>query len=119
VEGLGYELNRHLGLLARGGQSVQSVTMSGWAAASQITPGILADIAGLRIHCCAEGGASLVGAAVVARGLLEPGKSLADLADGMLPAGREVQPGSASPFYQAQYQHYLKSLQRSHEQAAL
>jgi len=110
VEGLGYELNRYLGLLRGSGQRVERLVMGGGAAASRVTPPMLADITGLPLRCFAGSDASLIGAAILARGLLEPGQSLAALAGQMTSAASEVMPGPNARFYQQQYERYLKSL---------
>lgn len=137
VEGLGYELNRYLNLLQTSQstearvpeadlQSVASpvfnrqtvdtastidrLVMGGGAAASPVTPQILADIAGLPLRCFAGSDATLTGAAILARGLLEPSRSLAALADEMNPPSREVNPGPNQSFYQQEFQGYLASL---------
>ncbi|MGA2866594.1 MAG: FGGY-family carbohydrate kinase [Verrucomicrobiota bacterium] len=110
VEGLALELNRHLDFVRHTGQVIEQLVMGGGAAASRVTPQLLADVTGLPLRCGAGSEASLVGAAIVARGLLEPGKSLPELAESMMPAPRRVHPGTDAPFYQAQYREYLASL---------
>jgi sugar (pentulose or hexulose) kinase len=112
VEGLACELNRYLGLLQGAGQKIGHLVMSGGAAGSRVTPALLADITGLPLLCFAEGDASLIGAAILARGLLEPKQPLALLAEAMGPSCQEVQPGAQAGFYQQQYQRYLASLPR-------
>jgi xylulokinase len=110
VEGLGYELNRYLGLLRSSGQRVDRLVMGGGAAASRVTPSMLADISGLPLRCFSGSDASLLGAAILARGLLEPGQSLAALAGQMTSAASEVMPGPHAGFYQQEYERYVKSL---------
>ncbi|HEY5911365.1 MAG TPA: FGGY-family carbohydrate kinase [Verrucomicrobiae bacterium] len=110
VEGLGCELNRYLGLLRGSGQQVERLVMGGGAAASRVTPPMLADLTGLPLRCFAGNDASLIGAVVLARGLLEPKRSLAALAAEMSPASSEVTPGPQAAFYQERYERYVKSL---------
>jgi sugar (pentulose or hexulose) kinase len=115
VEGLAYEVNRHLDFLRRAGQPIDQLVLGGGAAASAVTPQILADVAGLPLRCFAASEASLVGATILARGLLEPAQSPANLAGSMKPASRSVLPGGNAPFYQEEYRHYLASLPLSQE----
>jgi sugar (pentulose or hexulose) kinase len=110
VEGLGCELNRYLNLLRASGQQVQRLVMGGGAAASRVTPSMLADITGLPLRCFAGSDASLIGAVILARGLLESGHSLATLAGQMTSASSEVTPGPQAGFYRQQYERYAKSL---------
>ncbi len=110
VEGLGYELNRYLGLLRAKGQQVEGLAMGGGAAASSITPQVLADISGLPLHCLTGSDATTLGAAILARGLLEPQACLATIAKEMRPPARVVTPGPNAPFYQQEFRRYLDSL---------
>ena len=110
VEGLVFELNRHLGFLQAAGLPTQRLVMSGGAACSRVTVQVLADVAGLPLHCVSAGDASLLGAVIIARGLLEPERSLVDLVNEMAPPPQVVEPGTDGPLYQEQYQHYLHSL---------
>ncbi len=110
VEGLGYELKRYLNLLRDAGQEVQRLVMGGGAASSSVTPSLLADITGLPLRCFAGSDASLLGAAILARGLLEPQRSPGALADEMASVSREILPGDNDSFYQEQYASYLRSL---------
>lgn len=110
VEGLAHELNRHLGFLRNAGQPIRQLVLGGGAAASAVTPQILADVTGVPLSCFASSEASLAGAAVIARGLLDPGQPLGELSAAMLPPSRQVDPGVQASVYQAQYRHYLASL---------
>ena len=110
VEGLGFELNRHLGFLAQADYLVDELVMGGGAAASQVTPQLVADITALPLRCFAGTEASLIGAAILARGLLDPGRALDQVATTMMPGSRQVEPGPNSPFYQEQFRQYLASL---------
>jgi sugar (pentulose or hexulose) kinase len=110
VEGLAFELNRYLGFLRKAGWPVARLVLGGGAAASDTTRGILADTTGLPLTCSGSSEASLLGAAILARGLVEPTASLADLAESMLPPARHVEPGAHSAGYAGRYQRYLDSL---------
>jgi sugar (pentulose or hexulose) kinase len=110
VEGLAYELNRHLDFLRGSGQPITEVALGGGAAASRVTPQLIADVTGLPLRCAGGSESSLIGAAVIARGLLEPTASLAALAQLMAPSNTSVHPGSNASLYQDQYHQYLGSL---------
>jgi xylulokinase len=110
VEGLAYEMKRHLGFLAGAGCQVQQLVVGGGAAASRITSQLLADVARVPLRCFDSGESSLLGAAILARGLLEPAEPLATLAEAMAPTPFQVEPGSEASFYQEGYQQYARSL---------
>lgn len=110
VEGLAFELNRHLDFLRKAGRPPRQLVLSGSAAASAATARILADVTALPLHCASAGEASLLGAAILARSLLEPQRSLVDLVDEMTSPPQLVEPSADAPFYQEQYHAYLHSL---------
>jgi xylulokinase len=110
VEGLAAELARYLDILARGGVTVRRLVMCGKAATSGVTPGILADTTGLPVDCMTVPETSSVGAAVLARLLVEPGASLVALADAMRPPARRVEPGPGREAARARYERYLRDL---------
>jgi sugar (pentulose or hexulose) kinase len=110
VEGLAFELKRHLDVLESAGHVLNRLVLTGGAAHSRITPQIVADVTGLPLTCCATGSESVSGAAIVARGLLEPERSLAELAGEMPPAARHVSPGPEAALYARLYKSYLHSL---------
>ncbi|HTL18475.1 MAG TPA: FGGY-family carbohydrate kinase [Patescibacteria group bacterium] len=110
VEGLAYELNRHLGFLAKANHSANELGMGGGASASRVTPQLVADVSGLPLRCFTGTDASLLGAAMLASGLLEPHKNLDQVATAMMRPFKRVEPGPNAPFYQEQYQRYLASL---------
>ncbi|MEK7684540.1 MAG: FGGY-family carbohydrate kinase [Verrucomicrobiota bacterium] len=110
VEGLACEFNRHLSFLHDAQIPVARLIMSGGAAASQATPQIIADVTGLPLVCMSGSEGSLLGAAILARGLIESGKSLAQLAAGMAPTGRPISPGQNTGFYREHYERYRQSL---------
>ncbi len=110
VEGLTMELTRHLRLLERAGSRPRRLVMGGSAAASRVTPAIVADVTGLPVACGAESAASALGAAILARGLLEPETPLAELSARMASPARTVEPGPDRPTYAALFDEYLAAL---------
>jgi xylulokinase len=110
VEGLACELGRYVRLMARGGVEVSRLVMCGKAAASIVTPGIVADTTGLPVDCVTVPETSSLGAAVLARGLAEPEAGLVELADAMKPPLRRVAPGPGAAEAQARLEEYLGSL---------
>ena len=110
VEGLAFELNRHLDFLRRTGVPIERLVLGGRAAASGVTAQILADVTGLPLACLTAGASSVLGAAILARGLLEHHASLAELATAMVPPARAVEPARDAARYQEQYAAYLRAL---------
>jgi len=111
LEGLGFELKRHIGLLRDAGLHVNRLTLTGGAAASSVTPAMLAAVTGLPLACAGRRASSALGAAIIARGLCEPASPLATLAEEMAPVASQVDPAvDASRIYQQQYKEYLRSL---------
>jgi xylulokinase len=110
IEGLAFELNRHLELLRGAGISVQRLLMTGGAAASEVTPQIIADITGVPVVCQPGAASSPQGAVVLARSLIPGQASLRELAEGMAPAGRVIRRGPDTAFYQPQFKQYLRLL---------
>ena len=111
LEGLAFELRRHIGLLDEAGLPVKRLALSGRAAASRVTPALLAAATGLPLDCAGSRASSTLGAAIVARGLCEPASPLAKLAEEMAPAASHVEPApGASALYQEQFKEYLREL---------
>jgi sugar (pentulose or hexulose) kinase len=110
VEGLACEMKRHLDILAASGCPAQQLLVGGGAASSRVTPQLLADVSGLPLRCIKSGDSSLLGAAILARGLVEPGKPLAALAEAMAPPSVKYEPGPQAPLYREHYERYLRSL---------
>ncbi len=108
VEGLACELARHLSALQKGGISVERLAMSGAAAKSSVTPGIIADVVGCPVACLEEPSISAFGAGVAARALVEPGADLAELARELAPSTRTVDPGANARMYAELFERYLK-----------
>ena len=110
IEGLALELGRYLRFLARRGIAFKRLLMSGGATASRITPQIISDVTGLPVSCTTETEMSALGAAVLARGLVETSADLAALAESMKPAVRVFEPGPHGEFYGQMLDEYIASL---------
>ncbi len=110
VEGLACELDRYLRMLAAGGVEVQRLIMCGKAAASTVTPRVIADTTGLPVDCASLAETSSLGAAVLARHMLSPDLPLAALADGMKPPMRRVAPGPGQAEARSRSDRYAASL---------
>ena len=110
VEGLGCELNRYLGLLRLADWPVDRIVLCGGAADSLTTSQILADIAGVPLTRVSYRDTSLLGAAILARGLVEPELPLVDMADQMRQASCDICPSVNASLYHEQYRHYVESL---------
>ncbi len=107
AEGLACELARHLSFLTAASLSVNRLVMTGGAAASSVTPQIVADMTGLPISCCTETDTSAFGATVIARGLVETERNLATLSEQAAPAGRQHRPGRDRTVYEPMVAEYL------------
>jgi L-xylulokinase len=111
VEGLAFELRRHLDILREAQMPLSDLTMCGGAARSSFTAQMVSDISQLPVRCSAVTEGSMYGAVIMARGLTEPNKSLDQLSLGMVPKAEAVYyPDSQSSLYQPLYQSYLSSL---------
>ena len=118
VEGLACELARHLQFLERAGIPAQRLVLGGTVAASPTTTRIIADVTALPLGCSGPGGGSVLGAAILARALTEPGAALADLSRALQPPVRWVNPGPQADAYRAQLERYLATLPREIAPAA-
>jgi xylulokinase len=110
VEGLAFELNRHLNLLRSGGVDARRLVMCGGATGSNVTTKIIADVTGIPVACSPGEGGSLHGAVILARSLVEPASSLKALSLAMLPSMTPVRPGANAPIYRRLYDNYLNAL---------
>jgi sugar (pentulose or hexulose) kinase len=110
VEGLACELARYLGFMEAAGLPIERLRMCGGGARSTVTPQIIADVTALPVACMIESEMSALGAAVIARGLLEPEADLRGLAERMAPAARTFQPGKNAPRYRELLAEYLACL---------
>jgi sugar (pentulose or hexulose) kinase len=112
LEGLAFELRRHLCILDRAGITTSNLVLSGAAAASPVTSQLLADVTGLPLVRAANAN-SAFGAAILARKLAAPALSLASLAETMSPSASAVHPGPRGVSYSGLYDEYLRSLDLS------
>jgi sugar (pentulose or hexulose) kinase len=108
VEGLACELARHLGDLTAAGVAVERLAMSGAAAASRVTPGIIADVTNCPVACIEQPSLSAFGASVIAQTLIQPGIDLAALARRLAPASRTIRPGGNRAAYAGLLAEYLE-----------
>ena len=92
AEGLSRELSRFLSYLTGAGMSVSRLVMTGGAAASSVTPQIVADETGLPLVASAEADTSAAGAAILARSLIETDVALAALSKQFAPARTTICP---------------------------
>ena len=107
AEGLACEFARHLGFLTAANLPVSRLVMTGGAAASSVTPQILADATGLPLTCCTETDTSAFGAAVIARGLVETETNLATISERLAPGARQFQPGGDRAVYEPIVEAYV------------
>ncbi|MCG3181901.1 MAG: Xylulose kinase [Phycisphaerae bacterium] len=110
VEGLACELARYIGFIRASGVALGRLVMCGRAAGSRVTPQIIADTVHLPIACASERETSALGAAIVARRLVEPKSELARLAEAMAPRVREVHPDAGADTYRELLRQYVASL---------
>lgn len=110
VEGLVFELNRFLNWLRHTNLPLRRLVMTGGAAASRITPQVIADVTGLPIHVQDGSEGSVWGAVVLARNLVDPDESLDQIAVKLSSSGRLLEPGDAAPIYQQLAARYLEYL---------
>ncbi|NUQ62979.1 MAG: FGGY-family carbohydrate kinase [Pirellulales bacterium] len=109
VEGLACELSRHLGFLMGAGLPIRRLVLCGSAAASRVTPQIVADVTRRPVACIAESAISAFGAAVIARDMLEPDIPLGELARRLAPESQTVQPSTDAPVYETLLRRYRRA----------
>jgi sugar (pentulose or hexulose) kinase len=109
VEGLCLELGRYLLMLRDASIPVERLLMCGGAAASQVTPQIVADVTGLEVACTTEPDTSALGAAMLARGMVQQNRPLADISAAMAPSFRSFRPGPKAAFYRELLERYIGS----------
>ena len=110
VEGLACELGRYLRILIEGGVKINRLVMCGGSAASEVTPHIISDTTGFPVDCAMVSETSSLGAAIFARGLLEPGRGLAELSEAMKPQIRGIAPGANHGEAAQRLRQYIASL---------
>ncbi len=107
VEGLACELVRHFGALTAGGHPVDRVLLSGGAASSRVIPQIIADVTGRPVSTVAEPAVSALGAAILARAMVDRHRELGELAQGLASTCLKYSPGRDSPVYQRLLDRFL------------
>lgn len=110
VEGLAFELGRHLDFLREAGGAPEQLILCGGAASGQVTPQLIADVTGLPLHTLKISEAGCSGAVMVARGMLEPGRGLDEICAEVAPAATVFLPGPERAFYQEAFRRYIGSL---------
>jgi len=110
VEGMAMELTRYVRLLEEQGMAAERLIMCGGAADSAVTPRIVAGATGLPLACITEGEVSALGAAVLARALVDDSQELAALSETMKPEERLFSPGPDKDLYRDMFREYLASL---------
>ena len=95
VEGLACELLRHVRQLIDAGIRIERLIMCGSAASGRNTPQIIADVSRLPVCCVETADISALGAAMLARSLVEPDVKLDEIARQWTPSRRTVTPGEA------------------------
>ncbi|MBN1555303.1 MAG: hypothetical protein JXA11_11200, partial [Phycisphaerae bacterium] len=107
LEGLVFELRRHLNLLAGNINDTMRMVITGKAAGSGVTSRMVADVTGLEIVCVEESAVSAMGAATLAHAITEKDTlSLPELAEKRAGSHRGVEPGLNHARYQELYHHY-------------
>jgi xylulokinase len=99
VEGLACELLRHINLLKNAGIPVHRLAMCGSAAGGRNTPQIIADVTQLPVSCIETSGVSAMGAAMLARSLVDAGVKLDEIARQWTPSRRTIAPGECAADY--------------------
>jgi xylulokinase len=111
VEGLACELARYLRSLADGGHTISRVMLSGGAASSRVTPQIIADVTARPVAAVTEPAVSALGAAILARAMVDPGSGLRELAGGLSSASRRFLPGPNASTYRGLLERFLDGMQ--------
>jgi sugar (pentulose or hexulose) kinase len=114
VEGLACELGWALKDMRSAGVHVSRLVMSGRAAGSTVTPGIVADVLGLPVDTVTQPETSAIGAAILGRSLAEPRSTLAGLAAAMKPAVRRIEPGPGREVGARLLKQYIERFRRGH-----
>jgi xylulokinase len=107
IEGLSFELGRHLRILERAGVPVDRLIVSGGAAVSSLTPQILADVTDKPVTCISHDAVSALGASILARAMVEG--DLAGLTKRLAPGSRCVVPSGDAPLYHRLLEEYLNA----------
>jgi len=108
LEGLGCQLATVLDSLRRGGASPKTLTLTGRAASSAVTPQIIADITALPVRCSTARESSALGAAMIASTIAGAPGSLLGVANSMAPDCKTVLPGEHRAAYRDLYDSYRR-----------
>jgi len=111
VEGLCFELARQLQGLEAGGCPVRQLIMCGGGSRGRVTPRVVADITGYAVICPQETEISALGAAILARAMLEPRTSLENLYQQMAGPTRRIQASASAQTYAPLLAQYVESVQ--------
>ena len=111
IEGLALEFGRYLEMLRAGGVRPERIVMCGRAAGGRVTPQIIADTTGLAVACASESEMSALGAAMLARALVEPETPLDDISGEMSAPVRQVNPDANAPSYAQRLADYRRTLE--------
>ena len=111
TEGLALELGRYLRLMHKDRPAPRRLLMCGGAAASRVTPQIVADAAGAPVDAIVETEVSALGAATIARGLTEPDGDLAEIAEEMRPDALLYRPGPNAHDYRRMLDEYIVAVE--------
>ena len=112
TEGLALELGRHLRLLQGSRLPLQRLAMCGGATESRLTSQIVTDVAGVPVAAVAETEVSALGAAMIARGLVETGAGLARIVEEMRPSAYVYRPGRNAAVYRDMLDEYVAAVSR-------
>jgi xylulokinase len=107
VEGLACELRRHVEQLTAGGISIGRLVMCGSAASGRHTPRIIAEVTGLPVSCVETPDISALGAAMLARSLVDRNNTLTDIARAWKPPKRTIESRENAAIYRDLYAEYL------------
>jgi xylulokinase len=107
VEGLACELRRHISQLANAGICPERLVMCGGAASGRNTPQIIAEVSQLPVCCVEMPDISALGAAMLARSLVDPHAKLEEIARHWTPPRRTLTPSGRATVYEELYQEYL------------
>jgi sugar (pentulose or hexulose) kinase len=118
VEGLACELGWALKDMRSVGVRMERLVMSGRAAASTVTPGIVADVLGLPVDTVTQPETSATGAAILGRSLVEPHMALAALASTMKTRVRRIEPGDGRQVGAWLLKTYIERFRYGHTVAA-
>ena len=106
IEGIAFELDRHIQFLVRAGAGVKRLLICGRAAESEVTARIISDICQLPVDSIAVTDTSALGAAIIGRSLTEPSTDLAEISMAMVPEFTTTTPGPDTKTYAGLFQEY-------------